>query len=197
MDSGAILTAVIAASAGTLAAVVAKDAKVSEFRQNWIDALREDVSRFSALVLALKRDLDEHTLIRAEPGKDKRISVDEARLELDGLAYRIILRLDLSPEKAELKNSHHALNRAVNHVSQMSQHPRIQEVDVRAAIGELNDKASALLDKAWDDVKDGEPRFRRAFRIAFTLTFLSIAVGVLHWLAVHQHLSPQFADWLR
>jgi hypothetical protein len=46
---GAIATTVAAIIAGTIAflsTILAKEQKTSEFRQNWIDALREDIADF-------------------------------------------------------------------------------------------------------------------------------------------------------
>ena len=51
--TGTILTSVIAASAATIGVVVTKDSKISKFRQEWIDALREDVARLCSVSVAL------------------------------------------------------------------------------------------------------------------------------------------------
>jgi len=42
MDNGGILTSIIGASVVIVGLAVGKDSKVSEFRQEWIVALRED-----------------------------------------------------------------------------------------------------------------------------------------------------------
>ncbi len=53
MDSGGILTSIIGASVATISLAVGKDSKVSEFRQEWIDALREDVAKLCSVSMAL------------------------------------------------------------------------------------------------------------------------------------------------
>jgi hypothetical protein len=54
MENGTIVTAVtavIAASAAAYSVVITKDAKISEFRQQWIDGLRDDMSHLTAAAL--------------------------------------------------------------------------------------------------------------------------------------------------
>jgi hypothetical protein len=43
---GALATAIVAAVAGITAATIAHSAKISEFRQAWINALRDDIASY-------------------------------------------------------------------------------------------------------------------------------------------------------
>ena len=49
MDS-TLLAALLGAAVASIGVTLAKDTKVSEFRQAWIDKLREDVAEFISLV---------------------------------------------------------------------------------------------------------------------------------------------------
>jgi translation initiation factor 2B subunit (eIF-2B alpha/beta/delta family) len=43
---GALVIAIVAAAAGITAAAIAHSAKISEFRQTWINALRDDIATY-------------------------------------------------------------------------------------------------------------------------------------------------------
>ncbi len=51
--AGAILAAVIAGAFSFLSLVMSKEQKVSEFRQDWINSLREDICKFVSAIVHL------------------------------------------------------------------------------------------------------------------------------------------------
>ena len=57
--SATVLAAMIAAAVTFLAAVFTKESKVSEFRQQWIDALRDDISELISLVCYLAHEYEQ------------------------------------------------------------------------------------------------------------------------------------------
>src|SRR5947209_13893083 len=100
MDSGAVLTSIIGASIATISLAVGKDSKVSEFRQQWIDALRADIARYCSVSLALYKanvaySLKERLELDIKHGASDHL-VDEA----NDLNFRIRLRLDSSKTKS-------------------------------------------------------------------------------------------------
>lgn len=51
--AGAVLAAVIAGAFSSLSLVMSKEQKVSEFRQDWINSLREDICKFVSAIVHL------------------------------------------------------------------------------------------------------------------------------------------------
>ena len=93
LETGAILTAIIGANAATIGVVVAKDTKVSEFRQQWIDALREDIAKLCSTSVALYNGNVRSSLadrVPELPRIDSNALVELAK----NLGYQIRLRLD-------------------------------------------------------------------------------------------------------
>ncbi|MFC6644443.1 hypothetical protein ACFQBQ_02330 [Granulicella cerasi] len=181
---------VIAASAGTLAAVVAKDAKVSEFRQQWIDALRNDVSEYCSLSVGL---YNENMRARAALGAGMSLTPTSSELvmKLNTLGYRIRLRLDM--QKPESRVLVEALDELVEHAS----HTKQMFHEVNACVLTVLNRTAVILDKAWKKVRRGETRFRWAFWILIFILGGSISLAVVRWIALHLYPLSLCADLLR
>jgi len=93
---GAVIAAIIGAAISFLVTVLAKEQKTSEFRQAWIDALRNDLSEFVATVDAI------FSFLRVKAGRKETPEQVAAFLEEKypdvqrmGVSYhRIMLRLN-------------------------------------------------------------------------------------------------------
>ena len=67
-----IVAAAIAAAASLVAVTLSKEQKVSEFRQAWIDALRQDLASFFSSARAFARAMDArrvHGVETTDPAK--------------------------------------------------------------------------------------------------------------------------------
>ena len=178
MESGAILTAIIGASAATIGVVVAKDTKVSEFRQQWIDGLRQDIAKLCSTSVALYHGNVRSALkqrVPELPGVDTDALVEEA----NNLGYRIRLRLD--KRKRHSQELITALD-ALVHLATHAQEPfSVTNQRVQAVL----DKTDVVLEAAWTSVKKGEPRFRWTFRVAATSLALALAAAAFQWAPTH------------
>jgi hypothetical protein len=182
MDDGAILTAVIGASAATIGVVVAKDSKISEFRQQWIDALREDVAKLCSVSVALYYNNVRYSLRDRLPNME---TSDSSPLveEANNLNYRIRLRLD--PKKPKSKELVDALERLIS-ISSFAREPfDVTEKGVLSVLAITSD----VIEEAWKTVKSGEWRFRWTFHIASAVLGLSLLAALGHWM--HPHLLVQ------
>lgn len=172
MDSGTLLTSLIAASAATIGVAVTKDSKISEFRQQWIDALREDVAKLCSVSVALyhgniRYSLKDRVAVRL-------VDTDALTKEANEIGYRIRLRLDRSkPHAAELIEKMDALVHLATHA-----HDPFDVVN--QTVEAILLKANVVIEDAWKNVRRGEPRFRWSFRISFA-ALISIGLGVLFW----------------
>jgi len=99
---GAIFAAMVAGLVSFCVTVLAKEQKTSEFRQAWIDALRQELSDFAAVAISLT---DAIRLILNEPNSKQRIQdylLKERHSEvkeLESLHVRILLRLNPDEHK--------------------------------------------------------------------------------------------------
>ena len=187
MESGTILAAVISAAVASIGVTLAKDGKVSEFRQQWIDALREDVSTFVALLARshrLNEVKDRRDYIRA-PG-------DEAVVERAHIArVRILLRLDIKPKTDKNKEfkaeQHRELKSALEYAWWMvEENLDLTEAGVSDAIDRVEKAALEVLDTAWKNVKSGETQYQVVQKLAYSALIGSVILlagqGAYSWI---------------
>jgi hypothetical protein len=171
---GAITAAVVAGGISFIVTMLAKEQKTSEFRQAWIDGLRDDLSDFISTVdtlcsyLRLKGSRG-HSPAELLAFLEER-SPDIHRM---GVSYnRILLRLNPREHKrlgtllkellAVMSSSEKALDE--KHVDQVTQ----------AVVGE----AQSILKAEWRRVKRGEPVFRTTKYACLALFLLALAFAV-------------------
>jgi hypothetical protein len=153
--------ALIATAVTLIGILITNQAKVSEFRQLWINALRDDAAT-----------LISHTLI--VHGAHAGDNVDESYLQIHQTTARITLRLN--PDEPKTKRIISAMNnmRDANHAetafSVMNQH-----------VVEFTRAVQNVLRGEWRRVKWGEPLYR--------IIFFLVAVGMLLSLIVILHKS--------
>lgn len=168
-----VAAALIAALVTFLATVLSKEQKTSEFRQQWIDGLRTDLSDLcgEAVVLAImSKRLEGQALKREE--LERAIELRYSNLvKARALATRIELRLNPSEHAALL----HVLGGLREKLGAQSPDA------VNAALDKLVDSSKSVLKFEWDRVKAGEPAFQRTKALAkFTVkALLWLVIGLL------------------
>jgi len=162
-DAGATLgAAVIGATITVVSLMVSKENKVSEFRQQWIDALREDTSAFIAVATILCR------------GGLEKSSKDEHLLRLSELDCRIRLRFKKGdPEASPLIA---ALNGAAAYST-----PEADRMVFIAHLEKPREAAQDILKCEWEKVKKGERKYRVVLWCAATV-FAATAGILVAWL---------------
>lgn len=115
----AIATVVAAVIAGLISVVtltLSKEQKTSEFRQAWIDGLRQDLAEFLASARAMARASQELAALgfkyESAPFKMSGSQIGEVRKAVDVVFYRIKLRLN--PDEREHKELLRLLTRAID-----------------------------------------------------------------------------------
>lgn len=181
----AIATVVAALTTGLISFVnltMTKELKTSEFRQAWIDALREDLAKFLGAARAFARVVDE--VKRFGPNQDHPLritpeKVSELRYQAAETFSRIQLRLNPDePDHVELLR---LLRRAIS-----------EQNAVLASGGEIGPTLTAIetatefaqpvLKKEWARVKQGELPFKIARNWAMPgIILLSIAFVIFVW----------------
>ncbi|WP_210713309.1 hypothetical protein [Pseudomonas sp. MWU349] len=161
---GAICAALIAGLISFVVTVLAKDQKVSEFRQAWIDAVRNDaaelVSHLAISALTLKGQR-----ILAQQGKvitDVEVAGYKEFVAVKGCVLRIRLRLNPSEHKSLLS----ALQKL-----DLGEGGTIEHAE--AVLNEFTAEVQKVLKSEWERVKKGE-RSIRFVRWASLVTFASV-----------------------
>lgn len=161
----ALVVGLIAAVVSLVVSILAKDQKTSEFRQAWIDALRNDVSQ---LIAQLGIKITTTKIIRGMSDKqtDEYLLAHQGDyVEIDMLITRVRLRLNPS-EHTELIQ----LLKSMNNFQDSGMEDRIEAISV---------KAQQILKTEWERVKSGEPSFVRLEKVSRNGVIAILAVGLL------------------
>jgi hypothetical protein len=180
----AIATVVAALIAGAISFVnltLNKEQKTSEFRQAWIDGLRQDLATFFAAARAFARaaqekqagqKVDDPFAMTAEKISDIRYQVAETH-------YRIRLRLNL--KESEHKELLRLMRMATDEQSNWLQGNGDVSRTLKA-IETAAEYAPQILKSEWERVKKGELAFRLARNwIAPLIVSISLAFVILVW----------------
>lgn len=173
----AIVTALIAGVFALLGLLIAKENKTSEFRQNWIDALRGDIAEYAAAVRAL-----------AHAESDDQIPID--RLEYNKLVYpiysqavnaqtRIRLRINPNDSKPKLRKYNLALLARVSAIQDAINSEENYPLAGTLA-SSLHEDAAPVLKLEWDRVKKGEPIYVLS-RIGAIALIVVALIAALHF----------------
>jgi hypothetical protein len=179
---GPITAAIIAGSISFIITVLSKDQKTSEFRQAWIDHLREDISEllaiFSLTISVISRkstdgatdkELLEYALSRQnEIGK------------MHQLAIKIRLRLNPNEHKLLLGS----LDKLENEEWSPEKNKEVDEL-----ITSITSESQIILKKEWSRVKSGETSFRA---VKWTSLIIFITSSVFAFLYLNDHIKIEY-----
>jgi hypothetical protein len=177
---GTLVAALIAGAISFVNLTLTKELKTSEFRQAWIDALREDLAKFFGAARAFARAVETRQTFGPEyKEKAALLITDEKVGELRYQAAEMLskIKLRLNPEEAEHIELLRLLLRAVSKQNEMpTSGSNVSET--LAAIEAANEYARPVLKKEWKRVKEGELPFRVARNWLAPIIFLA-SVGLL------------------
>jgi hypothetical protein len=184
---GPILVAIIAGFFSLIGLITSKEQKVSEFRQDWINALRDSISKYIAAISSLSRlhadQLRQGPAQQLSPILTKEVEEESIKVHL---AYNdIIFRIN----KEEKRKNSKKVNDDFCIVLEEMQDKFIRHElgDIQQYCNVLQDNAKLLLKLEWKRVKKGEPIFRLAKYsaagiILIALLALSFIFGrMYHW----------------
>jgi hypothetical protein len=153
---GAVIVAFVAGLFSFLGLIIAKENKVSEFRQSWIDALRADLARFSAAVSLLAQAQVRWEQDDPQTGWQELLKVIQPQLDA-ALSAQTSILLRLNPY--DLDAGHKPLVDAVKRIRTLLNESKYDEA--KAAAYDLHVVAAPVLKHEWERVKSGE-RFYQA-----------------------------------
>jgi hypothetical protein len=180
---GTVAAALVAGGIARASLIASKETKISEFRQAWINALRDDLAALFSNVRTLARAIQES---RAhEPGTPKEFNIEPSKITVvrhgaSETYHRIRLRLNGN------QPDHKELLRLLSAMMGAQQSYMIdKEGDVGEPIGAVEKAASyaeGVLKTEWETVKYGERAYRDSVRATkYTLigSFAVLAVLVV------------------
>ena len=164
---GLIIAAIIAAVVAFLTLIISKEQSVSEFRQQWIDALRKDIAIIIGRLIAIQG---------SHPPKD----------DWQGF-YRVIvrIRLRLNPdearegEKEETKAVLDTLRTLESMFPIVNASENPQPHQLKGLVKTLVDNSRRILKANWDRVREGEDGYRKAKSRAVIAFWVSVATAVI------------------
>ncbi len=185
-----LVAALIAAAMSFVNLTLNKEQKTSEFRQAWIDALREDLSVFFGCCRAFARATEEQHKLGEDheksPFKIDTQKISDIRYQVAEVYSRIILRLN--PEEPDHEELLRLMKRAIDEQNKAFAEKE-DSAKTMQAIQIATEYARPLIKKEWVRVKEGEFPFRIARNwIAPFIFFLSIFAIAFIW---HGTFSPR------
>lgn len=174
---GAVLAAFVSGIFSYINLVVGKDQKTSEFRQQWIDAVRNDIAEFVSLAINLKdaariykKEFDNTNYPPAfnEIHKTIKDDVHKFGITLNRIKLRLNGRKDVN---------------TINRLTEFFQMANSSEVTTT----QLNIKAEALISEfqgilknEWERVKAGEPAYRATKYVSISIISLITVIFLMY-----------------
>lgn len=169
-----MLAAVIAALVAFVTSVLSKEHKVSEFRQLWIDSLRDDISKFLSVTNVLAAMLE--AKLKKVSGSDRQKVIEEFCLEFreeliesESVSNRILLRLNDEEHKA-----------LIDGVKQLEKSFFLGQDVVLPEIDLLVEEFRSLLKSEWGRVKNGEAVFVAMKRFSMWFTIIGLLAVIAY-----------------
>jgi hypothetical protein len=169
---GTLIVAIIAGAFSLLGLVISKEQKVSEFRQIWIDALRNDVAELIAYANIIHAAL---LRFAKQPNRDADQFLEknsENYIKVNSASSRIKLRLNGKEKESELLLNHISTLEAL-----LGKEPE-KLADSQEEIEPINKRiqtgARRVLKSEWQRVKRGEWQYRVAKSAAIALTLAAL-----------------------
>ena len=203
-----ILIALFTTFVSLVGLLISKESKTSEFRQNWIDELRKDIAEYIAMSAAHAfhymhswSEINDIENRAAEAGDDyytadgRRAKVNEffaqESYKVDNLHSRIILRLN-PDEHGQLLSAFQSSYTTYISFLRADAEKRRQELNTQLGIfnRQVRDISVVMLKTEWVRVKDGEPYFNKAKKLAGTIVIILIILLAISVIGSFIHPSP-------
>lgn len=172
-----LLAAVVAGGIARSSLIVSKETKISEFRQAWINLLREELADLFSSSRSFIRAVQES---REDNSNDQQFSfsretVTKMRHSVAESYYKIQLRLN--PDQSDHKILLGLIRSMMSEIQTYVSNPDDSSDGPIKRIDEAAYQAAKILKSEWGTVKNGETAYRRALKL--TGAILIIGVGLL------------------
>jgi hypothetical protein len=160
---GVVSAALIAGAIAYAGFISTKESKVSEFRQNWINSLREEIAKYISCVDSLIEHLTKDNAGLMIPGsKYMEKKLNHSELYTDMLKARISILLRINDKEKEPKDFERN-EKFINLIESIySKFEGRKFADVYEDITLLTAISRDLLKHEWNRARDGERKFQEA-----------------------------------
>lgn len=183
IPAATIFAAFVAAVVALISLTVAKEGKISEFRQAWVDALREDLTQFLCSARVMARSAIEKRALSDNPNhhnKDIFFSSTitlEYRPKVAEYYQRILLRLN--SKQVDHKELLKCLSETIDKMNLILEDDSADMGQAIDSIDIASDSAAIVLKREWEAVKAGEPNFRMISKASkWFLIVLAFAISI-------------------
>lgn len=177
---GAMFTALIAGFFTFANLIASKENKVSEFRQEWINSLRDSISCYISSLTYLST-LYKHNSEMSDVKKDRfemARGVEEVYSKVNESYNDIIFRINESERSKEGKSINGAFLTALHETRQ--HYNKNEFAKARAACDSLREATKPLLKLEWKRVKNGEINYRISKYLAILILVIGAAAASLN-----------------
>ena len=180
-----LAAALIAAAISFVTMTLTKELKTSEFRQGWIDGLREELAAFFGATRGFARAVEaSRSPVAMADGKVPlgltAEKISDLRYQAGEMFSKIMLRLN--PEEPEHIELLRLLRRSIDEQNAMLASGSLDVVPTLKAIDLANEYARPVLKTEWERVKKGELPFRIARNWLAPGIFL-ISIAFIWWVS--------------
>lgn len=182
-----ILAALISFMVAVTSAVIAKEQKVSEFRQDWINSLRKEISELIALKSSIL--IEVHKIANFE---------SHEKPEMEAISKAIFLQLELQVKLSAIstlitlrlnKDEHKELIICLAALSNLNTKSEAYMEEQVALLEKIRNLTHEVLKSEWERVKKGELLYR------FFTTSVKILIGALLAAILVLVLSASFPQY--
>ncbi|MFD2110776.1 hypothetical protein [Thiorhodococcus fuscus] len=178
---GAVIAALVTGAFSLVNLILAKELKISDLRNEWINSFRDDVSLFIASISNLQQALKQYNANTRESGAPvgdfefwKNTYSDHMEWQTSG--NRILLRIQLASMQGSAVDGFLS---EFNEIKSLLNDRNTQ--DANKHIPGLREYAREILQIEWNRVLKGEPLFILAKWLLFILTTLAIIGLSILW----------------
>ncbi|MCL6416843.1 hypothetical protein MIB92_14375 [Aestuariirhabdus sp. Z084] len=183
---GGVVAATLTGIFSFVSLINQKEGKISEFRQDWIDSLRDDISKITSCIdrisnswqlIQIRENAKENAFEGTDWLEDFHKSSRRDLMTFDECRYRVLLRLNRE-EDSELISK---LEKAKEHLSDPDS--MSNKYEIKNLINDVVRLSQDLLKKEWQVVKSGEKAYKNTKRA--TVSVVLIFVGILIYSSYH------------
>lgn len=149
MAIGPIIAAIIGAVVALVSLIISKESKLSEFRQAWIDSLRQEIADLLSNILHIKK------LVESSDGSESSRTAFFETLQVADRALMLI-RLRLNEHEKDAGD----LMRVLQDIEDFSNQSVFPQDRVNELERDLLRTSKKVLKAEWNRVKAGEPIFK-------------------------------------
>jgi hypothetical protein len=170
---GLIVAAIIAGAVAFFSLIISKEQSVSEFRQQWIDALRKDIAVIVGCVIGIHGESiaghNDHALWN-------RVKSDFTRF--NRVIVRIRLRLNPNEKSKKEKQPTKDVLDALKELESIFASPQPQFHRLQPLVETLVTNSQTILKENWDRVRAGEPIYRVTKWVGLAVAVGGVTYGI-------------------